>query len=115
MAARADADTMTCVSARGVTKRFGERVALNAVDIDVQPGRVVGLLGPNGAGKTTLLHAMLGWLPVEGELRVLGMDPWHNRTALMRSGELRCGCVHDAKVAAGIAGAFLRRGRASEF
>lgn len=75
---------MTCVSARGVTRRFGDRVALNAVDVDVQPGRVVGLLGPNGAGKTTLLQAMLGWLPVEGELRVLGMDPWHNRTALMR-------------------------------
>jgi len=83
--ARADADVVTCVSARGVTKRFGERVALNAVDIDVLPGRVVGLLGPNGAGKTTLLHAMLGWVPVEGELRVLGMDPWHSRTALMRA------------------------------
>src|SRR6188474_1469670 len=75
---------MTCVSARGVTKRFGDRVALNAVDIDVHPGRVVGLLGPNGAGKTTLLHAMLGLLHIEGEMRVLGMDPWHNRTALMR-------------------------------
>jgi ABC-2 type transport system ATP-binding protein len=75
---------MTCVSARGLTRRFGDRVALDAVDLDVQPGRVVGLVGPNGAGKTTLLHAMLGWLPVEGELRVLGMDPWHDRTALMR-------------------------------
>ena len=75
---------MTCVSARGLTKRFGDRVALDAVDVDVQPGRVVGLVGPNGAGKTTLLHAMLGWLPVGGELRVLGVDPWHNRTALMR-------------------------------
>src|SRR5712671_1642362 len=76
---------MTCVSARGVTRRFGDRVALDAVDLDVQPGRVVGLLGPNGAGKTTLLHAMLGWLPVEGELRVLGMDPWNNRTAVTRA------------------------------
>ena len=75
---------MTCVSARRLFKRFGDRVALDAVDFDVQPGRVVGLVGPNGAGKTTLLHAMLGWLPVEGELRVLGMDPWANRTALMR-------------------------------
>jgi ABC-2 type transport system ATP-binding protein len=75
---------MTCVSARGVTKRFGNRVALNAVDLDVQPGRVVGLLGPNGAGKTTLLHALVGWIEVEGEVRVLGMDPWHNRTKLMR-------------------------------
>jgi len=82
---RVDAESMTCVSARGVTRRFGDRVALDAVDLDVQPGRVVGLLGPNGAGKTTLLHAMLGWLPVEGELRVLGMDPWNNRTALTRA------------------------------
>jgi ABC-2 type transport system ATP-binding protein len=76
---------MACVSARRVIKRFGDRVALDAVDIDIEPGRVVGLVGPNGAGKTTLLHAMLGWLPVDGELRVLGMDPWHNRTALMRA------------------------------
>src|SRR6185503_19641983 len=76
---------MTCVSARGLTKRFGDRVALDDVDIDVQAGRIVGVLGPNGAGKTTLLHAMLGWLPVDGELRVLGMDPWRNRASLMRS------------------------------
>jgi ABC-2 type transport system ATP-binding protein len=82
---------MTCVSARGLTRRFGDRVALDAVDLDVEPGRVVGLVGPNGAGKTTLLHAMLGWLPVEGELRVLGMDPWRNRAALMRS----VSCVAD--------------------
>ncbi|MEP7347318.1 MAG: ABC transporter ATP-binding protein [Gemmatimonadaceae bacterium] len=75
---------MPCVSARGVTKRYGDRVALDSVDIDVEAGRVVGLVGPNGAGKTTLLHAMLGWLPVNGDLRVLGMDPWHNRSALMR-------------------------------
>jgi ABC-2 type transport system ATP-binding protein len=73
-----------CVSARGLTKRFGNRVALNAVDLDVEPGRVVGVLGPNGAGKTTLLQAMVGWVEVEGDLRVLGMDPWHDRSKLMR-------------------------------
>jgi ABC-2 type transport system ATP-binding protein len=59
-------------------------VALDQVDLDVPSGRVVGLVGPNGAGKTTLLHAMIGWLPVEGELRVLGMDPWHDRATLLR-------------------------------
>jgi ABC-2 type transport system ATP-binding protein len=75
---------MTCVSARGLTRRFGNRVALNSLDLEVESGRVVGLLGPNGAGKSTLLHAMLGLLPVDGDLRVLGMNPWHNRTALMR-------------------------------
>jgi ABC-2 type transport system ATP-binding protein len=76
---------MATVSARGVTRRFGDHVALDAIDVDVAPGRVVGLVGPNGAGKTTLLHAMLGLLPVDGELRVLGMDPWRNRTSLMRA------------------------------
>jgi ABC-2 type transport system ATP-binding protein len=76
---------MPCVSARGVTRRFGDRVALDAVDLDVEAGRLVGLIGPNGAGKTTLLHAMVGWLPVGGELRVLGMEPWRDRAALMRA------------------------------
>jgi ABC-2 type transport system ATP-binding protein len=76
---------MTCVSARGLTKRFGNRIALDSVDIDVEPGRFVGLLGPNGAGKTTLLYAMLGLIPVEGELRVLEQNPWNNRADLTRA------------------------------
>jgi len=49
--------------ARGVSQRFGERVALDDVDLDVPAGKVIGLLGPNGAGKTTLMRVIFGVLP----------------------------------------------------
>jgi ABC-2 type transport system ATP-binding protein len=50
----------------------------------VEEGRILGLIGPNGAGKTTTLNAILGLTPYEGELRVLGRDPWTDRDQLMR-------------------------------
>jgi len=50
----------------------------------VAPGRILGLIGPNGAGKSTALNAFLGLTPYEGELRVLGRDPWTERNELMR-------------------------------
>jgi len=50
----------------------------------VEEGRIVGLIGPNGAGKTTALNAILGLTPYQGELRVLGRDPWTEREQLMR-------------------------------
>jgi ABC-2 type transport system ATP-binding protein len=50
----------------------------------VEEGRIVGLIGPNGAGKTTALNAILGLTPYEGQLRVLGCDPWKARDELMR-------------------------------
>jgi len=50
----------------------------------VEEGRIVGLIGPNGAGKTTALNAILGHIAYEGELRVLGRDPWKEREQLMR-------------------------------
>ena len=53
------------LSARGITQRFGDRVVLDAVDLDVPAGRVVGLLGPNGAGKTTLMRILFGVLPAD--------------------------------------------------
>jgi ABC-2 type transport system ATP-binding protein len=53
------------------------------VDLRVEEGRILGLIGPNGAGKTTLLNAILGLVPSEGELRVLGRDPWSERERLM--------------------------------
>jgi ABC-2 type transport system ATP-binding protein len=73
---------MAAVEARGLRKRYGDTVALDGVDLVVGEGRVLGLLGPNGAGKTTALRAMLGLLPFEGELRVLGRDPWRERHLL---------------------------------
>jgi ABC-2 type transport system ATP-binding protein len=65
-------------------KAFGTTVALDGVDLRVDEGRILGLIGPNGAGKTTALNAILGLIPYEGQLRVLGRDPWVERERLMR-------------------------------
>jgi ABC-2 type transport system ATP-binding protein len=75
---------MASLEARGLRKTYGDTVALDGVDLRVEEGRVLGIVGPNGAGKSTALHAMLGLVPFEGELRVLGRDPWTQRDALMR-------------------------------
>jgi len=75
---------MACVEARGLRKTFGSTVALDGLDLRLSEGRIVGLIGPNGAGKTTALNAFLGLISYEGELRVLGRDPWRERDALMR-------------------------------
>jgi ABC-2 type transport system ATP-binding protein len=56
---------------------------LDDVDLTVNEGRILGLIGPNGAGKTTALNAILGLTSYEGELRVLGRDPWSSRDELM--------------------------------
>jgi ABC-2 type transport system ATP-binding protein len=75
---------MACIEARGLRKEFGTTIALDGIDMRVEEGRVLGLIGPNGAGKTTALNAILGLLPYEGELQVLGRDPWTQRDQLMR-------------------------------
>jgi ABC-2 type transport system ATP-binding protein len=72
------------VEARGLKKSFGATTALNGIDLRIDAGRIVGLIGPNGAGKTTALNAILGLTSHEGELRVLGRDPWGDRASLMR-------------------------------
>lgn len=74
---------MACIEARGLRKVYGTTVALDRVDLHVEEGRILGLLGPNGAGKTTALKAILGLTSYEGELRVLGRDPWTERHRLM--------------------------------
>ena len=74
---------MACITARGLRKSFGKTVALDGLDLVVEEGRILGLIGPNGAGKSTALNAMLGLIPYEGELQVLGRDPWTQRGALM--------------------------------
>jgi ABC-2 type transport system ATP-binding protein len=73
----------SCIEARGLRKTFGATVALDGVDLRVKEGRILGLIGPNGAGKSTALNAILGLIPYEGELKVLGRDPWTERDALM--------------------------------
>jgi ABC-2 type transport system ATP-binding protein len=75
---------MACIEARGLRKTFGTTVALDSVDLRVEEGRIVGIIGPNGAGKSTALHAILGLIPFQGELSVLGRDPWTERDLLMR-------------------------------
>src|SRR5437867_8401719 len=75
---------MACIEARGLRKAYGATVALDGVDLRVEEGRILGLIGPNGAGKTTALNAILGLTPYQGELRVLGRDPWNERNELMR-------------------------------
>jgi ABC-2 type transport system ATP-binding protein len=75
---------MTVIEARGLRKAFGTTVALDGVDLRVEEGRILGLIGPNGAGKTTALDVILGLIPYEGELKVLGRDPWNERDLLMR-------------------------------
>src|SRR5215475_13614588 len=75
---------MAYIEARGLRKSFGSTVALDGVNLCVEEGRILGLIGPNGAGKTTALNAILGLTQFQGELRVLGRDPWSERDQLMR-------------------------------
>jgi ABC-2 type transport system ATP-binding protein len=64
------------VEMRALSKRYGERLAVDAVDLTVQAGDVYGYLGPNGAGKTTSLRMLLGLIrPTEGVARLFGEDP----------------------------------------
>jgi ABC-2 type transport system ATP-binding protein len=74
---------MTVIEARGLRKVFGTTVALDSVNLHVEEGRILGLIGPNGAGKSTALNAILGLTQYQGELRVLGRDPWTERDQLM--------------------------------
>src|SRR5262249_40477972 len=75
---------MACIDARGLRKTFGKTVALDGIDLRVEEGRILGIIGPNGAGKTTALNAVLGLTPYQGQLNVLGRDPWTQRDQLMR-------------------------------
>jgi ABC-2 type transport system ATP-binding protein len=75
---------MACIEARELRKAYGSKVALDSVNLRVEEGRILGLIGPNGAGKTTVLNAVLGLTSYQGELRVLGRNPWNERDLLMR-------------------------------
>jgi len=74
----------TLIEARGLRKTYGKTNALAGVDLRIEEGRIVGLIGPNGAGKTTALKALLGLTPYEGDLKVLGHDPYRERHRLMQ-------------------------------
>jgi len=73
------------VSAQGVTKHFGSFTAVDDVSFEIESGRILGLIGPNGAGKTTLLKALLGLTDCEGQMSVMGLDPFKQRKELMQN------------------------------
>ncbi|MFZ0538555.1 MAG: ATP-binding cassette domain-containing protein, partial [Candidatus Sulfotelmatobacter sp.] len=75
---------MTVIEARGLRKAFGKTIALDGINLHVEEGRILGIIGPNGAGKSTALNAILGLTQYQGELKVLGRDPWKERDQLMR-------------------------------
>jgi ABC-2 type transport system ATP-binding protein len=70
--------------ATALSKHYGKQAAVDRINLDIQPGRIIGLIGPNGSGKTTTLKAVLGLIPFEGELKVLGFDPRTQRDDLMK-------------------------------
>ena len=72
------------IKAKGVIKNYDNSRALDAIDLEVRPGQVLGLIGPNGAGKSTLLQSVLGLLNTEGDLEVLGLDPRKDRHKLLQ-------------------------------
>ena len=73
------------VSAQGVSKQFGSFTAVDNVSFEIESGKILGLIGPNGAGKTTLLKAVLGLTDCEGQLSVMGLDPFRQRKELMQN------------------------------
>lgn len=74
---------MNLIEVKNATLRYGKKTALNEVSITVPKGRVVGLLGHNGAGKTSLMKALVGLLPMQGEVTVLGLNPTQDRQKLL--------------------------------
>ena len=75
----------TLIQAQGLNLNYGRKRALDDLSFTVAKGRVVGLLGHNGAGKTSLMKAMVGLLPADGELSVLGLNPRRQRVQLLES------------------------------
>ena len=73
------------VSAQGVSKHYGDLHAVDNVSFEIEKGKIMGLIGPNGAGKTTLLKALLGLTDCQGQLSVLGLDPFRQRKELMQN------------------------------
>ena len=80
-----DAGVPPLVAVEGVTKSFGEKVALREVSFSVPSGQICGLLGPNGAGKTTLFRLLMGILKTTaGRLRIDSLDAFEDRVAAKR-------------------------------
>ena len=76
--------TVPVIRARGLRKAYKNKLALDNTAFEIPSGRIIGLIGPNGSGKTTTLKAVLGLIPFEGDLKVLGRDPRTERDELMK-------------------------------
>lgn len=72
------------LTANALSKQYGKFTAVDRINLNIEPGRIVGLIGPNGSGKTTTLKAALGLIPFDGELKVMGYDPRTQRDDLMK-------------------------------
>ena len=91
-------------SAQGATKRFGDLLAVDGVDLTVAPGEVVGLIGANGAGKTTLIRMLLGLLlPTAGRIRLFGEPPSRRTRARLGYVPQSLGLYEDLTVAENLA------------
>ena len=76
-------DPAAAISIRGLSKRYGEFVAVDGLDLDIRRGEIFALLGTNGAGKTSTVELLEGLaLPSAGQIRVLGFDPYSERKAV---------------------------------
>ncbi|HVN61390.1 MAG TPA: ATP-binding cassette domain-containing protein, partial [Gaiellaceae bacterium] len=70
---------MAAIRTEGLSKRYGDTVALDALELEVRPGEVYGYLGPNGSGKTTTIRLLLGLhRPSAGRGFLFGIDAWHD-------------------------------------
>jgi ABC-2 type transport system ATP-binding protein len=72
------------LTATALSKQYGKFTAVDRINLNIEPGKIVGLIGPNGSGKTTTLKAALGLIPFDGELKVMGFDPRTQRDDLMK-------------------------------
>ncbi len=71
------------ITAKNLSKNYGKFKALDDISLNIGKGKIIGLIGPNGAGKTTLLKSILGLTAYDGDLQVMGVNPYKDRAKLM--------------------------------
>ncbi|GAB2196897.1 ABC transporter ATP-binding protein [Sessilibacter sp. MAH4] len=76
--------TSPVVKIRNLEKHYGRTQVVDIPQLDIEPGRIVGLIGPNGAGKTSTIRCLLGLSQFKGQLEVLGLNPYTDRSKLLK-------------------------------